>query len=239
MAILASLPGVGRIILATLLAESFYPPGCRRLPCLALPVRHRSGHPPLGQKHDQLTVASPHTSRLRDAVYHWTRVAVQRAPTSRAKYAALRARGHGHARALRSVADRPIAVACAMLENQTPSIPNTRDNAMPRSRYPGHRAAGTIAAKLHLQMVGSPPRFGSCARLRQFGGARSRPGCGWRALAGQGRGLRLAGERAAPRGTMPVEGRRRSFQIPRDGAPLGFRAGRVVLDHFGAGAVSC
>ena len=38
-------------------------------------------------------------------------------PASRAKYAALRARGHGHARALRSVADRPIAVACAMLEN--------------------------------------------------------------------------------------------------------------------------
>ena len=27
---------------------------------------------------------------------------------------------------------------------------------MPRSRYPGRRAARTIAAKLHLQMVGSP-----------------------------------------------------------------------------------
>ena len=30
-----------------------------------------------------------------------------------------------------------------------------------------------------------------------------------------------------------VEGRHRSFQIPRDGAPLGFRAGRVELDQIG------
>ncbi len=45
-------------------------------------------------------------------------------PTSRATYAALRQRGHGHARALRSVADRLIAVACAMLQNQTLFNPN-------------------------------------------------------------------------------------------------------------------
>lgn len=54
--------------------------------------------------------------RLRNAVYHWARVATQHDKTSRAKYAALRARGHNHARALRSVADRLLAVACAMLE---------------------------------------------------------------------------------------------------------------------------
>ncbi|MYG24095.1 MAG: IS110 family transposase [Gemmatimonadetes bacterium] len=35
-------------------------------------------------------------ARLRDAVYHWARVAVQRDPVSKAKYAALRGRGHGH-----------------------------------------------------------------------------------------------------------------------------------------------
>ena len=40
-------------------------------------------------------------------------------------------------------------------------------------------------------------------------------------------------------GSRTVEGRRRSFQMPRDGAPLGFHAGRVELDHFGAGADSC
>ncbi len=48
----------------------------------------------------------------------------RRDPLSAAKYAALRARGHGHARALRSVADRLLAVACAMLRNQTLYDPN-------------------------------------------------------------------------------------------------------------------
>lgn len=37
---------------------------------------------------------------------------------SKAKYAALRGRGHGHARALRSAADRLLAVACTMLRTQ-------------------------------------------------------------------------------------------------------------------------
>jgi hypothetical protein len=44
-------------------------------------------------------------------------VAMQRDPKSRAKYAALRSRGHNHARALRS--DRLLNVACAMLRNGT------------------------------------------------------------------------------------------------------------------------
>ena len=56
--------------------------------------------------------------RLRDAVFHWSRVAVQRDPVSHGKYQALRARGHGHARALRSVADRLLGVACAMLRDR-------------------------------------------------------------------------------------------------------------------------
>jgi hypothetical protein len=44
---------------------------------------------------------------------------VRHDPRRRAEYAALRARGRGHGRALRSVADRLLAVACAMLESQT------------------------------------------------------------------------------------------------------------------------
>jgi hypothetical protein len=47
------------------------------------------------------------------------RIAVQHDPISKAKYQALRARGHGHARALRSVADGLLYVACTMLENGT------------------------------------------------------------------------------------------------------------------------
>jgi transposase len=62
--------------------------------------------------------------RFRSAVYHWARVAIQHDPASRERYAALRARGHSHGRALRSVADRLLGVACAMLENQTLYDPN-------------------------------------------------------------------------------------------------------------------
>ncbi|MGO9235762.1 MAG: hypothetical protein ACLP4V_17460 [Methylocella sp.] len=66
------------------------------------------------------------------AVYHWARTAVQHDQRSRVKYAALRARGHGHGRALRSIADRLLAVACAMLETRTifdPNLPPKRTSA--------------------------------------------------------------------------------------------------------------
>ncbi|HVP98892.1 MAG TPA: transposase [Roseiarcus sp.] len=64
--------------------------------------------------------------RLANALYHWARVAVQRDPRSRAKYAALRGRGHSHGRALRSVGDRLLNVVCAILRSGAlfnPSIP--------------------------------------------------------------------------------------------------------------------
>ena len=57
--------------------------------------------------------------RLGNAMYHWARVAAQHDTKSRAKYAALRSRGHSHGRALRSVADRLLNVACAMLKTGT------------------------------------------------------------------------------------------------------------------------
>ena len=62
--------------------------------------------------------------RLANAVYHWARVAVQHDPRSRLKYASLRGRGHSHARALRSVADRLLNVACAMLRAGTTFNPS-------------------------------------------------------------------------------------------------------------------
>ena len=61
-------------------------------------------------------------NRLQNVVYHWAGSATQRDAVSKAKHAALRARGH--ARALRSVADRLLAVACAMLENRTMNSTN-------------------------------------------------------------------------------------------------------------------
>jgi transposase len=121
--ILASLPGVGRIVLATLLAEGADPLQRRdyhalRCLCGTAPVTKQSG-----KSRIVLRRLAAHV-RLANAVHHWARVAVQRDPVCRAKYAALRRRGHGHARALRSVADRLLAVACAMLRSQTMFDPN-------------------------------------------------------------------------------------------------------------------
>ncbi|MCY4327153.1 MAG: IS110 family transposase, partial [Rhodobacteraceae bacterium] len=116
--ILSSLPGVGRTVLATLLAEA-YDPLQRRdyqaLRCLSgvAPVTRRSG-----KSLNVVRRLAAH-NRLRCALHHWAAVAVQHDTVSQAKYRALRDRGHGHARALRSVADRLLAVACAMLETQT------------------------------------------------------------------------------------------------------------------------
>ena len=53
--------------------------------------------------------------RLVNAAYQWSRVAVQHDPVSGANCRAIRERGHSHGCALRTVADRLLAVSCAML----------------------------------------------------------------------------------------------------------------------------
>jgi transposase len=124
--ILASLPGVGRTILATLLAEAWEPLQRRDYPALrsltgVAPVTKRSGKSCIVLRRQACH------DRLANAVYHWARVAVQHDPRSRAKYAELRRRGHTHGRALRTVGDRLLNVACAMLKSGTtfnPSLAN-------------------------------------------------------------------------------------------------------------------
>ena len=83
---------------------------------------------------------------LRDAVYHWAPVAIQLDPVSKAKYAALRGRGHGHVRALRSVSDRLLAVTCAMLRTQT--------------CYQASTAGGGSCGLISTLDAGLQPRFG-------------------------------------------------------------------------------
>jgi transposase len=116
--ILRSLPGVGRIVLATLFAEAAEP--LRRRDYRAL--RTLSGVAPVTKRSGKRCIVIMRQAchmRLRSAVYHWARVAIQHDPLSRRRYAELRKRGHSHGRALRSVADRLLAVACAMLDQQT------------------------------------------------------------------------------------------------------------------------
>ena len=116
--ILRSMPGIGRNNLAALLCEASGPLGNRdyqalRTLCGAAPVTRRSG------KSRIVVMRYAAHVRLRNTVYHWARIASQRDPKCRAKYAALRQRGHSHGRALRGVADRLLALTCVLLQRQT------------------------------------------------------------------------------------------------------------------------
>jgi transposase len=117
--ILRSLPGVGRMVTATMLTEATGPLAQREYATLraytgAAPVTKRSG-----KRTWIVHMRYACKRRLRDALYHWSRVSIQRDAAARAYYAALRARGHGHARALRSVADRWLRILVAMLKTRT------------------------------------------------------------------------------------------------------------------------
>jgi transposase len=116
--ILRSMPGIGRIVIATLLAEAWQPVRRRDYHALrtlggVAPVTLRSG------KRCLVVRRYACNRRLANAIYHWARVASQRDAVSRRRYAELRRRGHSHGRALRTVGDRLLAVACTLLQRQT------------------------------------------------------------------------------------------------------------------------
>jgi len=62
------------------------------------------------------------------------RVAVLNDPKCRSRYAALRARGHSYGRALRSVGDRLLGVACVLLQRQVLFDPGHDIRAAPQPR---------------------------------------------------------------------------------------------------------
>jgi transposase len=113
--ILRSLPGVGRIVLAAMLAEASEP--LRRRDYRAL--RALSGQAPVTRRSGKSCIVLRRyacNKRLAEALYHWSRVAAQHDPVSRQRYAQLRQRGHSHGRALRTVGDRLLFLACTLLE---------------------------------------------------------------------------------------------------------------------------
>jgi transposase len=121
---------VGRIVLATLLAEAWE--ALQRRDYAAL--RSLTGVAPVTKRSGKSLIVIRRQARhprLANAVYHWARVVVQRDRTSRAKYAALRARGHSYGRALRSVADRLLNIACAMLKTGTTFNPSLATEKAP------------------------------------------------------------------------------------------------------------
>jgi len=123
--ILRSLPGVGRTVTATMLAEASRPLAERDYHAL----RAHAGLAPVTKQSGQRRVVTMRTAcnrRLRQAVYHWGRVSAQVDPLSRAHYTALRQRGHSHARAVRGVADRLLGMLTAMLRTGTLYEPSKR-----------------------------------------------------------------------------------------------------------------
>jgi transposase len=115
--ILRSLPGVGTVILAILLTEAGDPLARRDHAALrtlsgVAPVTKRSG------KSRIVVMRYAAQVRLRQAVFHWARVAVVQDPKSRSRYDALRQRGHSFGRCLRTVADRLLGLACVLLRQQ-------------------------------------------------------------------------------------------------------------------------
>jgi transposase len=129
VAILRSCPGLGRINIATLLAEACQPVHQRDYHLLrtltgSAPVTRRSGRSCVVVRRQACN------NRLRNAVHHWARVAIQYDPISRQRYDALRRRGHGHARALRSVGDRLLFVLCILLQRQVLFDPGHRSQQL-------------------------------------------------------------------------------------------------------------
>src|SRR3954449_360892 len=131
--ILSSLPGVGPVTLATLLTEATGPLARRDYPAL----RTLSGVAPVTKRSGKTCVVVMRYAaqvRLRQAVFHWARIAVQIDRTCRGRYETLRARGHSYGRALRSVGDRLLGVACVLLQRQTLFDPNHGAPAGPSVR---------------------------------------------------------------------------------------------------------
>ncbi|MBM3961012.1 MAG: IS110 family transposase [Planctomycetes bacterium] len=116
--IIQTMPGIGVIVAATLLGEAAGPLRERDYPAL----RALAGVAPVTRRSGKKLVVVMRTAchpRVRNALYHWSRVAVQNDPVAKARYAALRARGKSHGQSLRAVADRLLGVLCAMLRDQT------------------------------------------------------------------------------------------------------------------------
>ena len=125
-ALLLSLPGIGVHNGAVMLVEASQAlqqrdyQALRRLAGVA-PVSKRTGG-----RHKRPLVTRRHACnhRLREATYHWGRVASQTDPRTREHYAQLRASGHSHGRAIRGVLDRLLKVLCAMLRAGAKYAPN-------------------------------------------------------------------------------------------------------------------
>ena len=114
--LLLSLPGLGQTIASTILAEASRPIRERdyeQLRCYAgtAPVTKQSS------KRRMVSMRHACSERIRQTVFHWSSRSIMLDSRSRQHYDKLRAAGHCHARALRGVGDRLLAVLTAILQS--------------------------------------------------------------------------------------------------------------------------
>jgi Transposase IS116/IS110/IS902 family len=113
-----SLPGVGRKMTAWLFAEVAQPLAERDYQM----VRTHGGVAPVTKQSGNRRVVVMRRGcnpRLRHALSHMARVALQRDAHCNRVYTALRAKGQRHGQALRNVGDRLLRILMAMLRHRT------------------------------------------------------------------------------------------------------------------------
>jgi transposase len=118
VAIVQSLPGVGRKITAWFFAEASQPLTERDYQVLrthggVAPVTKQSG------KRRQVVMRRGCNPRLRQALYHMARVAMQSDAYFGSVYTALRDKGQRHGQALRNIGDRMLRMLIAMLRDRS------------------------------------------------------------------------------------------------------------------------
>jgi transposase len=114
--ILRTFPGSGRVFTATVLAEAHQPLVERDYHAMralggAAPVTRQSG------KTELIMLRRAYNHRVQHALFHSANVFVQKDPRARQQYHRLRQKGNTHARALRGVADRMLALLFTLLKN--------------------------------------------------------------------------------------------------------------------------
>jgi len=122
VSVLLSLPGLGKTLTAAVVTEAEGPLSRRdyrmfRSLAGIAPVTRATGK--RSKQHAPVSMRRACNHRLRNACHHWAQGAVLFDAAAKTHYAELRGRGHGHARALRGVADRLLRIAFAMLRDQT------------------------------------------------------------------------------------------------------------------------
>jgi Transposase/Transposase IS116/IS110/IS902 family len=118
VAILRSLPGVGILTAATMLAEAWQPLCARDYHRL----RATSGVAPVTKQSGKMRTVRMRRAchrRLRRALHHWARTSIVIDPGASRYYRSLRSRGIPHGSAQRRVGDRWLRILVAMLAAQT------------------------------------------------------------------------------------------------------------------------